>query len=142
MVNRFYNIENLNLIEVNTEPSEYNFFFERKDYIEMFLNFFRKEKKDYMYYIAIFNGDRFIGDTISHLANNLNKDKFSKNRFIEFNEKLCLKPYAKLCFVGGQEAIRFFDSEYEVKEYVKQVVELKPSLELTLFSPKRIFKKD
>ena len=141
MKNEFYNINDLVKIETETSYTDYPLFEKVLDKYITFWNYITfklGEKKAYYYKLYINEFKEIIGDTLEDVLEQVKALPYCDDRFAIVNDKIMLKPYVKLLFSNNSVAIRFFEKEEYVKEYVKYIIALKPSLRLELFSTVKI----
>lgn len=141
MRNEFYNINDLIKVETETSYTDYPLFEKVLDVYLTFWNYitFKKgDKKAYYYKLYINEFKEIIGDSLEELIEEVKTLPYCNDRFAIVNNKIMLKPYVKLFFSNNSIAIRFFDTEEDVKKYVKYIIALKPSLQIELFSSVKI----
>lgn len=141
MKNEFYNINDLIKVETETSYTDYPLFEKVLDVYLTFWNYitFKKgKKKAYYYKLYINEFKEIIGDTLEEVIEEVKALPYCNDRFAIVNNKIMLKPYVKLFFSNNSIAIRFFDTEEDVKKYVKYIIALKPSLQIELFSSVKV----
>lgn len=141
MKNEFWNINNLMRVETETNHTEFKWFEKVLDvYLTIwnYITFHKGEKKVYYYRLRLNDLNCIIGDTLEEIMEQVNTREYCKDKFSIVGDKIMVNPYVKLYFSDKSIAIRYFKREEDVKEYIKYILALKPSLQIELFSTVKI----